>query len=129
MIFAVCVHLQSVLICASLQLFLSLTNLFHAHALPRALTTSAEIALTVVGLYYWPLIGTNTGKRGGDTSSSKLFVSLALAALAFVLRPTNIVLWVVLGIYHLSDQAKIGLGAVVRSVGLALAVGYVHGCH
>ncbi|OCF43763.1 hypothetical protein I317_02367 [Kwoniella heveanensis CBS 569] len=35
-------------------LFLSLTSLFHAHLLPRALSTSPETLLTTMALYYFP---------------------------------------------------------------------------
>ncbi|BEJ13219.1 hypothetical protein CspHIS471_0303930 [Cutaneotrichosporon sp. HIS471] len=36
-------------------LFLSLTSLFNAHLLPRALSTSPETLLTTMALYYYPL--------------------------------------------------------------------------
>ncbi|KAK8844634.1 hypothetical protein IAR55_006481 [Kwoniella newhampshirensis] len=36
-------------------LFLSLTSLFNAHLLPRALSTSPETLLTTMALYYFPL--------------------------------------------------------------------------
>ncbi|WVQ93919.1 hypothetical protein IAU59_000997 [Kwoniella sp. CBS 9459] len=36
-------------------LFLSLTSLFNAHLLPRALSTSPETVLTTMALYYFPL--------------------------------------------------------------------------
>jgi phosphatidylinositol glycan class B len=37
------------------KLFLSLTSLFNAHLLPRALSTSPETLLTTMALYYYPL--------------------------------------------------------------------------
>ncbi|KAJ9125245.1 hypothetical protein QFC22_000200 [Naganishia vaughanmartiniae] len=110
-------------------LFLSLTNLFHAHVLTRTLTTSAETCLTVMALYYWPLPLSDessrwvsegstpnkaiqqssviSGKQSQTTPDVKtkddqdednLNLSLALSAAAFVLRPTNIVLWSFLGL-------------------------------
>jgi phosphatidylinositol glycan class B len=36
-------------------MFLSLTSLFHAHILPRALSTSPETLLTALALLYFPL--------------------------------------------------------------------------
>lgn len=110
-----------------MQLFLSLTNLFHAHALPRALTTSAETALTVVGLYYWrfPQAGEEPKQRRLEKEQGGLVISLVLAALAFVLRPTNAAIWVVLGLYHLSDQLRISWRAMLRSTVLAAVAGCV----
>ncbi|WVQ71180.1 hypothetical protein IAR50_000705 [Cryptococcus sp. DSM 104548] len=40
---------------APTALFLSLTSLFNAHLLPRALSTSPETLLTLMALYYFPL--------------------------------------------------------------------------
>lgn len=39
------------------KMFLSLTSLFHAHILPRALSTSQETLLTALALLYFPLPG------------------------------------------------------------------------
>ena len=44
------------------QLFLSMTSLFHAHLLPRALSTSPETLLTTMALYYFPLPGPSKPK-------------------------------------------------------------------
>ncbi|WWD22814.1 hypothetical protein CI109_107308 [Kwoniella shandongensis] len=41
-------------------LFLSLTSLFNAHLLPRALSTSPETLLTIMALYYFPLPKTHS---------------------------------------------------------------------
>lgn len=90
------------------QLFLSLTNLFHAHALTRALSTSAETCLTVAALYYWPLPGVK----------GKLTISLVLSAIAFVIRPTNVVLWGVLAL-ELASPSVILRAMVVGAVVLA----------
>ncbi|ODN84156.1 hypothetical protein L202_00160 [Cryptococcus amylolentus CBS 6039] len=40
---------------APTALFLSLTSLFNAHLLPRALSTSPETLLTLMAIYYFPL--------------------------------------------------------------------------
>lgn len=103
-----------------LKLFLSLTNLFHAHALPRALTTSTETALTVLALHYWPF-----DRRQGN-STDNLSLALVVAAVTFVLRPTNIVLWIVLGGYHLTSQVRYELAAASRTFSSATTIGYVY---
>lgn len=51
------------------ELFLSLTSLFNAHLLPRALSTSPETLLTTMALYYYPLPSLNYG--GGATKETK----------------------------------------------------------
>ncbi|KAJ9108902.1 hypothetical protein QFC21_000223 [Naganishia friedmannii] len=140
-------------------LFLSLTNLFHAHVLTRTLTTSAETCLTVMALYYWPLplldesMRWNTersinkqaiqqssviadkqseatlhDKTKDDQDEDKLNLSLALSAAAFVLRPTNIVLWLFLGIELCirSWTSTRRFQNVVKLVGQAIIIGYVH---
>ncbi|KAI5454608.1 glycosylphosphatidylinositol anchor biosynthesis [Naganishia albida] len=139
-------------------LFLSLTNLFHAHALTRTLTTSAETCLTVIALYYWPLPLSEEASRwsanpigrgvNGSTSSNvrdkkevpdvptalrlnddqdqdNLTLSLALSAVAFVLRPTNIVLWSFLGteLCIRSWKASGRMGNVIKLVGQAAVIG------
>ncbi len=71
------------------QLLLSVGNLFNAHALPRALSTSFETFLTIAALTYWPLPKTK--------GRSSLVVSLLLSAIAITVRPTNGVLWLCLG--------------------------------
>jgi phosphatidylinositol glycan class B len=45
------------------QLFLSLTSLFNAHLLPRALSTSPETLLTVAAVYYYPIGGEATERN------------------------------------------------------------------
>jgi phosphatidylinositol glycan class B len=144
---------------STIQLFLSFTNLFHAHALTRTLTTSAETCLTVMALYYWPLplseetsrwntseIGRissrgsttdmrnkedtgNTALTGSqlcdDQDQDSLALSLALSAVAFVLRPTNIVFWSFLGLELClrSWKASRRMSDVFKLVGEAVVIG------
>ena len=103
-------------------LFLSLVNLFHAHALTRPLSTSAETCLTVMALYYWPLPPHTHPKNvpGHSQSESKIALSLFLSAIAFVLRPTNMVLWMVLGaelIWRTISQRNLvsGVGLITKA--------------
>lgn len=150
-------HCTTDLICR--QLFLSLFNLFNAHALTRTLTTSAETCLTVIALYYWPLPlaeersrWRSYGSSEADSTSSEnaqndkghirgsdktvshladdqeednLALSLTLSAIAFVLRPTNIVLWSFLGFELCLRSWKVirSLHPALRLVGMATTIG------
>ncbi len=66
----------------------------------RTFSNSLETTLTIMALYYWPwpILGGSKEKaagilRGGSSTRSKLRVSLLLAAVAVVLRPTNLFIW------------------------------------
>lgn len=54
------------------ELFLSLTSLFNAHLLSRALSTSPETLLTTMALYYYPLPSFRDSQltTPGDTSAT-----------------------------------------------------------
>ena len=67
-----------------MQYFLSMTSLFHALSLGRTLSNSLETSLTTVALSYWPWPGS---KSGGISKS------LAVAAVACLVRPTNAIIW------------------------------------
>ncbi|KAL7420310.1 glycosylphosphatidylinositol anchor biosynthesis [Cryptotrichosporon argae] len=55
---------------AATALFLSLTSFFHAHALPRALSTSPETLLTTAALVYFPLASLNARPRRTGTGTA-----------------------------------------------------------
>ncbi|KAK7735892.1 glycosylphosphatidylinositol anchor biosynthesis [Cytospora paraplurivora] len=65
----------------------------------RTFSNSLEMTLTITALNYWPweLLGDTSEKYGGFAARrerlSSLRVSLFLAAIAVVLRPTNIFIW------------------------------------
>jgi phosphatidylinositol glycan class B len=110
------------------QLFLSLTNLFHAHALARPLTTSAETCLTIVALYYWPFRSPVEGIAGNTSHSrridfGRLALSLTLSATAFILRPTNLTFWAVLGTDLLVRIGRRDLFAGFKVIALAVFIG------
>ncbi|CAK9783538.1 hypothetical protein CC85DRAFT_279347 [Cutaneotrichosporon oleaginosum] len=114
-------------------LFLSLTSLFNAHLLPRALSTSPETLLTTIGLYYYPLpafrpaslgatcvpsqdgtaehheaqrtCGAMDRAEGGKTrpSSDNMLFAAAVAALSLCIRPTMLVFWAYL---HLETSIR-----------------------
>ncbi|KAF5681068.1 gpi mannosyltransferase 3 [Fusarium heterosporum] len=82
-------------------LFLQLFNPWQWYCSTRTFSNSLEMTLTVMALYYWPwdLLGAaQTTKENPKPSPVlkslwSLRASLCLAALAVVLRPTNILIW------------------------------------
>ncbi|KAK7415085.1 glycosylphosphatidylinositol anchor biosynthesis [Neonectria punicea] len=83
-------------------LFLSLFNPFNWYCSTRTFSNSLEMTLTVMALYFWPweLLGVaqttkeNPKPRPVLSSLWSLRASLCLAAVAVVLRPTNILIWI-----------------------------------
>ncbi|KAI4612615.1 uncharacterized protein J4E87_010167 [Alternaria ethzedia] len=66
----------------------------------RTLSNCLETTITSVAIYYWPWQGAATASKGQTHiahhdlgSLSKLRLSLLLAALACILRPTNALIW------------------------------------
>ena len=84
----------------SSQLFASLTSFFNFHTSTRTFSNSTETALTAWALAFWPW---DTYSRRPLPPQRKsdlrklLPLALALAALATVIRPSNAVIWLVLG--------------------------------
>ncbi|KAJ9073752.1 glycosylphosphatidylinositol anchor biosynthesis, variant 5 [Entomophthora muscae] len=72
--------------------FCALTSWFHLFISTRALPSSPEMALTIAALFYWPFAELTVVNRWS------LEISLLLASLACVLRPTAAVIWMYLGI-------------------------------
>lgn len=105
-----------------------MTNLFHAHALTRFLSTSAETSLTIIALYYWPFQSAAAPIAGNTSYSRKidfgrLALSLGLSATAFVLRPTNLVFWVVMGGELVIRTARHNAFTGLKIVALAFVIG------
>nr|POE52157.1 gpi mannosyltransferase 3 [Quercus suber] len=64
----------------------------------RTFSNSLETTLTILGLTYWPWTWTSLQSEGQQplqTSSNDLYISLTAAAVACILRPTNILIWAV----------------------------------
>ncbi|KAM5345397.1 hypothetical protein ACJ41O_011259 [Fusarium nematophilum] len=82
-------------------LFLQLFSAWQWYCSTRTFSNSLEMTLTVMALYYWPweLLGvaqtTKENPKSPPTLRSlwPLRASLCLAALAVVLRPTNVLIW------------------------------------
>ncbi|KFA75140.1 hypothetical protein S40288_02828 [Stachybotrys chartarum IBT 40288] len=84
------------------QLFLQLISPWQWYCSTRTFSNSLEMTLTVMALNYWPwqLLGAaaatkeNTKPVNSLRNIWELRASLCLAALAVVLRPTNLLIWV-----------------------------------
>ncbi|RUS35078.1 Alg9-like mannosyltransferase family-domain-containing protein [Jimgerdemannia flammicorona] len=80
-------------------LFSTLTSWFNLHTAVRPLSNSLETVLTVVALFYWPLPGVVA--EIDPRWQSGLRVALVWAAVSCVIRPTNGVVWLFLGVHLL----------------------------
>ncbi|GAA5881783.1 hypothetical protein JCM1840_004830 [Sporobolomyces johnsonii] len=93
-------------------LLVSLTSFFNFFTATRTLSNSTEAALTAWALRWWPWEEFvawdegekqdegDEGKRLGPPSSS-LVIALSFAALATILRPSNAIIWLSLGLQHI----------------------------
>jgi phosphatidylinositol glycan class B len=83
------------------QLFLQLFNPWQWYCSTRTFSNSLETTLTIMALYYWPWAMFHAAKptkenpKPANTLGTiwELRASLCLAALAVVLRPTNVLIW------------------------------------
>lgn len=99
---------------AQATLFLTVASPWQAFCSVRTLSNSIETTLTTLALYYWPWDwftsvsepsndrpaqkhSTSTSKVDNDASQD-LYRSLVAAALACILRPTNIIVWATVSI-------------------------------
>ncbi|TLD34094.1 hypothetical protein PspLS_00491 [Pyricularia sp. CBS 133598] len=85
---------------ASAALWLTVLNPWQWYCSTRTFSNSIETTLTIMALYHWPwiLLRDSNGKDKvdamGNSTSSTLRESLLLAAIAVVLRPTNLLVWI-----------------------------------
>ncbi|KAF4334203.1 GPI mannosyltransferase 3 [Fusarium beomiforme] len=108
-------------------LFLQLFNPWQWYCSTRTFSNSLEMTLTVMALYYWPweLVGTaQTTKENPKSAPLKtlwsLRASLCLAALAVVLRPTNVIIWTTIVFFTLTRISLSGPSPVTSSTVIAL---------
>ncbi|KAI9884583.1 MAG: ornithine aminotransferase [Watsoniomyces obsoletus] len=88
----------------------------------RTLSNGLEMTLTVIALCDWPwsgagLFDTAPAKKGEaslNESKAKLFRSLVVAAMACVLRPTNVLIWIPLALMLLSGLSPRGRWMFIR---------------
>lgn len=103
----------------------------------RTLSNALETTLTAIALHYWPwswLLSTTKTRgeqKAGLTSTKpppkRLYASLALAALACILRPTNVLIWATLAVSSLwtfpnlqNSVAFLRAAIIIGSIILAL---------
>ncbi|WFD36575.1 glycosylphosphatidylinositol anchor biosynthesis [Malassezia cuniculi] len=84
----------------------------------RTFSNTAEAALVSIALYFWPLTDRGVPRR-------RFLVALAAAYTAVLVRPTSIVLWAFLGVWHLADMSKRGALPVLKAITDAVLVGAV----
>lgn len=82
---------------ANAALFASLTSFFNFHTSTRTFSNSTETALTAWALAFWPWDTYSHRPRQPQRDLRLLPLALAFAALATVIRPSNAVIWLVLG--------------------------------
>ncbi|WXC49010.1 glycosylphosphatidylinositol anchor biosynthesis [Fusarium graminearum] len=91
-------------------LFLQIFNPWQWYCSTRTFSNSLEMTLTVMAMYYWPweLLGvaqtTKENPKPAPILKSlwSLRASLCLAALAVVLRPTNILIWATIVLFTIT---------------------------
>ncbi|KAK5171474.1 glycosylphosphatidylinositol anchor biosynthesis [Saxophila tyrrhenica] len=84
-------------------LVLSITSPWQWFASVRTLSNSMETTLTIIALRLWPwdlLLGSSPEEKqtASNSSSTGLYGSLCAAAIACILRPTNIIIWATISI-------------------------------
>ncbi|ANB11947.1 Gpi10p [Sugiyamaella lignohabitans] len=83
---------------AKLALFANLASAFNWFCLPRTFSNSLETVLTTIALSYWPW---KSFTSGSPIIWPRFVLSLAIASIACIFRPTNALLWLFLGIHFL----------------------------
>lgn len=95
---------------AKFVLILSLLNPFNWYIITRSFSNSLEMILTTVALAYWPW-------RSIDTN--RLYLSCCFAFISCIIRPTNAIIWMILGVYFIipftpSDIIKVGFKLMIE---------------
>ncbi|SJM84890.1 related to GPI mannosyltransferase 3 [Zygosaccharomyces bailii] len=85
-----------------ITMFLTLTNFFNCFLITRTFINCFEMCLTAVALYYWDWSG------GEEIYGSDFTKSLVVALFACWQRPTNGLVWLVLGGYLVATLASKG---------------------
>ncbi|KAF8319286.1 hypothetical protein DL93DRAFT_2053664 [Clavulina sp. PMI_390] len=91
-------------------LLLSLTSFFNVLALSRSLSNSVETSFTILALAYFPW---------KQASNRTLRNSLAIAAIACAIRPTNAIIWVAFFLLYYVDSSESLLSLVAAAIPVA----------
>ncbi|KAF9913426.1 glycosylphosphatidylinositol anchor biosynthesis [Lobosporangium transversale] len=86
---------------ANWTLFLSIASWWNFFCSTRTLANSMEAALTIVALYYWPF-----ATFSAESTIHSFGLSLMLAFLTCIFRPTAAIIWVFLGVSLLIGYIK-----------------------
>ncbi|KAI9296700.1 hypothetical protein K502DRAFT_313951 [Neoconidiobolus thromboides FSU 785] len=79
-------------------LLITLTNWFNLYLSCRLIPNNIEGILTIIALYYWPMLSFNEKKK------YTYELSLSLAGLTCLIRPTSVILWLCLGCHLLFNR-------------------------
>ncbi|OAD01713.1 glycosyltransferase family 22 protein, partial [Mucor lusitanicus CBS 277.49] len=107
------------------MLFTTLCSWFNFLMAARTLSNSMEMVFTIIALNYWPLPG--IVKTTGKSWVKRYRISLVFASIACVMRPTNGLIWLFLGIQLLlcsSSRFKVASNAMLIC-GLVVALDVV----
>ncbi|KAF9179468.1 hypothetical protein BGZ51_006910 [Haplosporangium sp. Z 767] len=125
---------------ANWTLFLSVISWWNFFCSTRTLANSMEAALTIIALYYWPFVTSpsNSSPYSSDTVLSEtkisqsrslltyghLGISLAIASLTCIFRPTAAILWVFLGASLLVGYSCVGnLKSIIMTIAYVTLIG------
>ncbi|KAG7660332.1 GPI10 [[Candida] subhashii] len=90
-------------------LILSLLNPFNWYVITRSFSNNLETMLTVIALRFWPW-------DYKLKTSSRWFISLGVGLTSCIIRPTNILIWLPLGIWLLLKADRITFKWVLVSI-------------
>ncbi|OAA71305.1 Alg9-like mannosyltransferase [Cordyceps fumosorosea ARSEF 2679] len=117
---------------ANVALMLQLVSPWQWYCASRTFSNSLEASLTTMALSYWPwsLLGAATTTKENPKSTDpltwggtigRLRICLCLAALAIVLRPTNVLIWITLAGLTVSRLSFHGASPLTLSTIMVLA--------
>ncbi|KAK3813734.1 MAG: Alg9-like mannosyltransferase family-domain-containing protein [Linnemannia gamsii] len=102
---------------ANWTLFLTVASWWNFFCSTRTLANSMEASLTIIALYYWPFIGSTSRKTKGS-----LKLSLFIASLTCIFRPTAAIMWLFLGVWLILGLVRQGRWASIIYTGLNVLV-------
>jgi hypothetical protein len=83
-----------------IQLFCQMVNWFTFFSMVRTLSNSLETTLTIVALFYWSITMKSKAQQNTNWMTSRQS-ALTVAAVSCVIRPTNGIIWIYMGVLHL----------------------------
>ncbi|KAI9330015.1 Alg9-like mannosyltransferase family-domain-containing protein [Zopfochytrium polystomum] len=97
-------------------LFASLVSFFNFFCATRTFSNSIETSLTSLALLFWPWPGTSS-----EGVARRELLSLSIAAFACILRPTNVVIWLVMGTDRLARLNWMGRTSLIsRAIAVSI---------